>query len=135
MTTLFIGWGGSKGNPQWYSKEFQERVVRRMKPGENVSQLARDLGVHRTCLYAWKRKLGRQPYGRVRGFEADWRDRRIEELEAKVTRLEGIVGGQFEDLDFFESALRRIKADVAMSGAGTSASTPRAEIGCDRKAN
>ena len=123
------------GNPQRYSKGFQERAVRRMNLGENVSQLARDLGVHRTCLYAWKRKLGRQPYGCVRGLEADWRDRRIEELEAKVTRLEGIVGGQFEELDFFESALRRIKADAATSGAGGSASAPRSEIGCDRKAN
>ena len=122
-------------NPKRYSKEFQERAVRRMNLGENVSQLSRDLGVHRTCLYAWKRKLGRQPYGRVRRLEADWRDRRIEELESKVTRLEGIVGGQFEELDFFESALRRIKADAAMSGAGGSASTPRSGIGCDRKAN
>ena len=80
------------GNPQRYSKEFQERAVRRMKLGENVSQLARELGVDRTCLYAWKRKLGREPYGRVRGLKADWRDRRIEELEANVTRLEGMVG-------------------------------------------
>ncbi len=46
------------GNPQRYSKEFQERAVRRMKLGDNVSQLARELGVDRTCLYAWKRKLG-----------------------------------------------------------------------------
>jgi hypothetical protein len=68
-------------------------------------------------------------------LEADWRDRRIEELESKVTRLEGIVGGQFEELDFFESALRRIKADAAMSDTGGSASTLRSEIGCDRKAN
>jgi transposase-like protein len=50
------------GNPKRYSKEFQERAVRRMKLGENVSQLALDLRVHRTCLYAWKRKLGRGPY-------------------------------------------------------------------------
>jgi hypothetical protein len=123
------------GNPQRYSKEFQERAVRRMKLGENVSQLARELGVDRTCLYAWKRKLGREPYGRVHGLMADWRDRRIEELEAKVTRLEGIVGGQFAELDFFESALQRIDADAAMSGAGGSASTPRSGSGCDRKAN
>jgi len=123
------------GNPQRYSKPFQERAVRRMKLGENVSQLARELGVDRTCLYAWKRKLGREPYGRVRGLKADWRDRRIEELEAKVARLEGIVGGQFAELDFFESALRRIDADAAMSGAGGSASTPRSGSGCDRKAS
>jgi transposase-like protein len=118
------------GNPQRYSKEFQERAVRRMRLGENVSQLARELGVDRTCLYAWKRKLGREPYGRVRGLKADWRDRRIEELEAKVTRLEGMVGGQFAELDFFESALRRIDADAAMSGAGGSASPRRMICRC-----
>ena len=122
-------------NPKRYSKEFQERAVRRMKLGENVSQLSRDLGVHRTCLYAWKRKLGRQPYGRVRGLEADWRDRRIEELESKVTRLEGIVGGQFEELDFFESALRRIEKKDAMTGGGGNRSTPKSVPGCDRKAD
>jgi transposase-like protein len=27
-----------------YSKEFQERAIRRMKLGDNVSQLARELG-------------------------------------------------------------------------------------------
>jgi transposase-like protein len=31
---------------QRYSKEYQERSVRRMKLGDNVSQLARDLCVH-----------------------------------------------------------------------------------------
>jgi hypothetical protein len=29
------------GNPKRYSKEFQERAVRRMKLGENMSQLGR----------------------------------------------------------------------------------------------
>ena len=75
MSRLFIEWGGSMRNPKRYSKEFQQRAVRRMKLVENVSQLARDLGVHRTCLSAWKRKLGRQPYVRVRGL-ARSKDRR-----------------------------------------------------------
>jgi len=120
---------------QRYSKEYQERAVRRMMFGDNVSQLARELGVDRTCLYAWKRKLGRQPYSHGRARSPGWLERRIEELEAKITRLEGIIGGQWQELDFFESALRRIKANAAMSGAGGSACTPRSEIGCDRKAN
>jgi transposase-like protein len=46
-----------------YSKEFQERAIRRMKLGDNVSQLARELGVDRTCLYRWKRQLGLRPLG------------------------------------------------------------------------
>jgi len=34
-----------------------------MKLGDNVSQLSRDLGVHRTCFYRWKRQLGPRPQG------------------------------------------------------------------------
>ena len=120
---------------QRYSKEFQERAIRRMRLGDNVSQLSRELGVHRTCLYRWKRQLGLRPKGRKRAVEEDWRDRRIETLEAKIARLERIVGGQWQELDFFESALRRIEKKDAMTGGGGNASTPRSAAGCDRKAN
>jgi transposase-like protein len=120
---------------QRYSKEFQERAIRRMKLGDNVSQLSRELGVHRTCLYRWKRQLGLRPKGRKRGVEEDWRDRRIETLEAKIARLERIVGGQWQELDFFESALRRTGKRNAMTGSGANASTPRSAAGRDRKAD
>jgi len=33
-----------------YSLEFREMAVRRMKLGDNVNQLSRELGVDRTCL-------------------------------------------------------------------------------------
>jgi transposase-like protein len=118
-----------------YSKEFQERAVRRMKLGDNVSQLSRELGVHRTCLYRWKRQLGLRPQGRKRAVDADWRDRRIETLEAKIARLERIIGGQWQELDFFESALRRIEKKDATTGGGESASTPKSVPGCNRKAD
>jgi transposase-like protein len=120
---------------QRYSKEFQERAVRRMKLGDNVSQLSRELGVHRTCLYRWKRQLGLRPKGRKRAVEEDWRDRRIETLEAKIARLERIVGGQWQELDFFESALRRIEKKDAMTRGGGNRSTPKSVPGCDRKAD
>jgi transposase-like protein len=88
-----------------------------MKLGDNVSQLSRELGVHRTCLHRWKRQLGLRPQGQTRAVADDWRDRRIETLEAKIARLERIVGGQWQELDFFESALRRIeKKDAKIMG-------------------
>src|SRR5215469_13311860 len=49
------------GKQKRYSLEFRERAVRRMKLGDNVSRLARELGVDRTCLYIWKRKLEQDP--------------------------------------------------------------------------
>jgi transposase-like protein len=120
---------------QRYSREFQERAVRRMKLGDNISQLARELGVDRTCLYRWKRQLGLRPRGRKRAVEEDWRDLKIEALEAKIARLERIVGGQWQELDFFESALRRIEKKDAMTGGGAIASTPKSVPGCNRKAD
>jgi predicted RNase H-like nuclease (RuvC/YqgF family) len=120
---------------QRYSKEFQGRAVRRMKLGDNVSQLSRELGVHRTCLHRWKRQLVLRPQGRKRAVEEDWRDRRIETLEAKIARVERIVGGQWQELDFFESALRRIEKKDAMTGSGGNRSTPKSVPGCYRKAD
>jgi transposase-like protein len=119
-----------------YSLEFREMAVRRMKLGDNVSQLSRELGVDRTCLYDWKRKQDRRPYSHVVRAKADWRDKRIEELEAKILRLEGIIGGQWLEVDFFESALRRVEEKARRSGGnGDSASMPKSEPGCDRKAD
>lgn len=119
-----------------YSLEFRERAVRRMKLGGNISELARELGVDRTCLYVWKRKTDRRPYSRVRAPERDWRDERVEELEAKITRLEGVIGGQWLELDFFESALRKIEEQGRRKGGdGEKASMPRSAAGCERKAD
>jgi len=125
------------GKQKRYSLEFRERAVRRMKLGDNVSRLARELGVDRTCLYIWKRKLEQRPYRkRTNNEEPDWRDHRIEELEAKIARLEGVIGGLWLDLDFFESALRRIEGRARRSGGnGARASTPRSVAGCERKAD
>ena len=118
-----------------YFKEFQERAIRRMKLGDNISQLSRKLGVHRTCLYRRKRQLGLRPRGRGRAVAEDWRDRRIETLEAKIARMERIVGGRWQELDFFESALRRIEKKDATTGGGASASMPKSVPECDRKAD
>jgi len=118
-----------------YSMAFRERAVRRMKLGDNVSKLARELGVDRTCLYMWKRKLEKRRYRRVAEQEPDWRDHRIEELDAKIARLERIIGGQSSELDFFESALRRVDETARKNGNGAKASMPRSVPGCERKAD
>lgn len=92
-----------------YSQAFKERAVHRMKLGDNVSKLARELGVDRTCLYMWKRKLEKRRYRKFADQVPDWRDHRIEELEAKIARFERVIGAQSVDLDFLESALRRVR--------------------------
>lgn len=119
-----------------YSLSFRERAVRRMKLGDNASKLARELKVHRTTLYMWKRQLEKRRFRRVADPEPDWRDHRIEELEGKIARLERVIGAQSLDLNFFESALRRVEETARTSGdAGKKSSTPKSATGCGRKAD
>jgi transposase-like protein len=75
---------------QRYSKEFQGRAVRRMKLGDNVSQLSLELGVHRTCLYKWKRQLGLRPQGRKRAVKEDRRESIYAEIRSRMRAQGGL---------------------------------------------
>ena len=119
-----------------YPIRLRERAVERLVLGESATRLAKELGVHRTTLYGWKRKVEQRRRVRPAGKARDGRDLRIEELEAKVARLEGMVGRQWLELDFFDSALRRIKGKRPRNAtSGDTASTPRSAAGCSRKAD
>lgn len=85
----------SKRSYKVYPIRLRERAVERMKLGESATRLAKELGVHRTTLYGWKRKVEQRQRVRPAGQRRDARDLRIEELESKVARLEGLVGRQW----------------------------------------
>jgi len=119
-----------------YSMRFRQRVVERMQLENNISQLARELGLDRSMIYIWKRKMEGQAYGNVRTGKVNVRDRQIQELQAKIAGLEGVIGRQALELDFFEGALRRIREIGPSSGGnGEIASTPRSAVGPPRKAD
>jgi len=123
-------------NVKRYSMRFRQRVVERMQLEKNISQLSRELGLDRSMMYIWKRKLEKRAYGNVRSGQVNVRDRQIQELQAKIAGLEGVIGRQALELDFFESALRRTKGTTpASGGGGESTSTPKSEVEPERKAN
>jgi transposase-like protein len=118
-----------------YPVGMKQQVVGRMEAGENVKALARELGIDRTLLYVWKRKAAGQPYGSAAGQPQDLRDQRIRELEAKVGQLEGALGRQVQEVDFFAAALRGIAAlRRQKSGSGERASTEKSADAPKRKA-
>ena len=98
-------------------------AIERMRAGENVSELARELRVRRTILYRWlheyeakgeaafRRNPGRPAKGSPR---ADWvRAKETGELAAaqqRIADLERKVGQQQVELDFFRQALRQVGA-------------------------
>ena len=119
-----------------YPVGMKQQVVGRMEAGENVKALARELGIDRTLLYVWKRKAAGRPYGSAAGELPDLRDQRIRELEAKVGQLEGTLGRQVQEIDFFAAALRGIAAlRLQKSGSGARGSTEKSADVPKRKAN
>lgn len=119
-----------------YPIGFKQQAVGRMKAGENVSALARELGIDRSLLYIWSRKIAGRPYGSEPCKLPDRRDQRIQELEAKIAELEGMLGRKAQEIDFFDAALRTIaETRQKRSGSGETASTEKSAAGSKRKAH
>ena len=90
-----------------YSYEFRQRALERMETCDNVTGLARELGIRRKWLYKWRDKA----LGRVRGPRAIAPAKpAVEERERKrVADLERLVARQALEIDFFKGALQRVE--------------------------
>jgi transposase-like protein len=85
-----------------------------LKSCSSVSGLARELGIRRKWLYKWRNQARAKPAATggdakspapaeaVRGPEK-------EALRQRVAELEGLVGRQTAEIDFFRCALRRVE--------------------------
>jgi len=114
----------------------KQKVIGRMQAGESPTALAKELGVNRTLLYVWKRNAAGRPYGSDPEGPQDWKEQRIRELEAKIGQLEGSLGRQAQEIDFFGAALRGIAAlRQQRSRSGERASTEKSAGAAQRKAN
>ena len=97
-----------------YSPAFRARALELLKSCSNVSELARDLGIRRKWLYKW-RNQARAKAARTDGdtkFPAPVeavREPEKEALRRRIADLEGLVGRQTAEIDFFRSALRRVE--------------------------
>ncbi|HEY1559514.1 MAG TPA: transposase [Caulobacteraceae bacterium] len=110
----------TKDPARTFSREIKLKVVERLEGGETIAALARELSVHRQLIYKWRdaHRAGRlgARRGRPTKAEALLREARLGETDAlaaaqrKIAELERKVGQQAVELDFFQGALRRIKA-------------------------
>jgi len=126
-----------------FSREFKLRAVQRIEAGENVSALARELGIKRAILYRWRdaHRLGGPEALRLRGrpSKADavemaatrgvaGKANDLAEARWQIVQLQRKVGQQQLDLDFFRQALRHFEASRRPSiGSGATASSPRSK--------
>ena len=139
----------STDDPIRFSREFKLEALRRMESGENVSVLARQLGVSRKSLYQWRNRYrvagsmglrgrGRMTKAEIAGpeeklaapqkhHEEEDRQTSLEELaraQRRIAALERKIGQQQVELDFFQQALRQVREQRLRSGVpGGTAST------------
>jgi len=133
-----------------FSRDFKLAALRRMLAGENVSALARELGVRRKYLYQWReryraggpdalRTRGRPTKAEVLAIRAHGSRSAPDEVvavgepapsdelskaERRIAELERKVGQQQVELDFFQQALRQVRETRRPTGApGATAST------------
>jgi transposase len=126
--------------PSRFSREFKLEAVRRMEAGENVSVLARELGVSRKSIYQWRNRYrvggsnalrgrGRMSKaqhsaheerpGREKEPAKEARRASLEELaraQRRIAALERKIGQQQVELDFFQQALRQVREQRLRSG-------------------
>ena len=111
-----------------FSPEFKEKALERMDGCSNVTALARELGIRRKWLYAWRQaKKSALAAARIpAAAEADPRDGKIVTLEKQVAEIQRSLGQKCLEIDFFRSALRRIeKTRQSRRESGEKASTPK----------
>ena len=119
-----------------FSLEEKKAVLERLAAGELVSRLATDLGVHRQLIYKWRDAARTGSLGRRRGpptraerlarEAAAGEASELELARRRIVELERKIGQQAVERDFFQGALRRIKASrPAIKEPGVTGSSPR----------
>jgi transposase len=109
---------GTKKRVNKYPRAFQRMALERMKNCESVSELAEELGIHRTVLYHWKNHL--------KAMEGGAADSPMRELRKQVRDLKRVPAEKTLEVDFFKGALQKIEAQrQGSSNSGATASTSR----------
>jgi transposase-like protein len=90
-----------------YPEEFRREVVERMKGCNNLTALAKELGVERKSMYLWREEL--DPESVIKRKTGPPGKSRAVELEKEVTRLKRVLADKTLELDFFRGALQKIE--------------------------
>lgn len=106
-----------------FPKAFRQMAVDRLNQCENIGELAKELGLHRRLLYAWREKLA--PLERGEGPPATSREAT---LRKEMSHLKRVLAEKVLEVDFFKGALHNVEARRQRSGkTGARASTRRSE--------
>jgi transposase-like protein len=104
-----------------YSIGFRKLALERLKSCRNATELAAELGIHRTQLYKWRDQM--EPVDDEQGPPGNSRER---ELRKEIRELKRVLGEKVLEADFFKGALQKVEARGQSSGgSGAKASTTK----------
>jgi transposase-like protein len=102
-----------------YPTAFRKMALERLKSCRNATELAAELGIHRTQLYKWRDQM--EPIEDGPGPAANSHER---ELRKEIRELKRVLGEKALEADFFKGALQKVEARrQSNSGSGAKAST------------
>ena len=102
-----------------YPTAFRKMALERLKSCKNATELAGELGIHRTQLYKWRDQM--EPVEDGPGPAANSGER---ELRKEIRELKRVLGEKVLEVDFFKGALQKVEARRrSNSGSGAKAST------------
>ncbi len=102
-----------------YPTAFRKMALERLKSCRNATELAAELGIHRTQLYKWRDQM--EPVEDGSGSAANSGER---ELRKEIRELKRVLGEKALEVDFFKGALQKVEARRrSSSGSGAKAST------------
>jgi transposase-like protein len=90
-----------KGIKKVYSKAFREMAMGRLRGCENVTVLARELGVDRTLLYKWRERMEKRGQSIASGER---------KLRGEILELQRLLAQKSLEADFFKGALQKVEA-------------------------
>ncbi len=106
-----------------YPTAFRKMALERLKTCRNATELAAELGIHRTQLYKWREQI--EPVEDGPGPAATSRER---ELRGQLRQMKGLLADKTLEVDFFKGALQKIEARrQSKGGSGGTASTTKSE--------
>ncbi len=101
---------------------FWQMAVERLKQCDNITELSKELGIHRRLLYTWRDKL--EPVEKEEGPPPV--NSRESTLRKEVSRLKRVLAEKTLEVDFFKGASQKVKARRQRSGgSGGKASTTK----------
>ena len=85
--------------------KYRRMVIERMKRCNNITALAKELGLERKLMYTWRDQL--EPEQRADRPPIETREAK---LEREVRRLKRVLADKTLEVDFFKGALQKVAA-------------------------